>query len=128
MNYFGVKKESSDYLDEMRNKSGYRSQTTKRLIQKIKNESVRSKHSNYDVYASLPSLNMHHNNLFYHDETDDVRIEDKEENNQIENKKKKCFEYSIPNPNYSWNNSEIHDINEAQPNIEVNLNKNILEI
>ena len=111
--YFNFKKESLDDLDEMRNKIGNRSQTTKRLIKKIKNDSVRSKRSNYEVWASLPSLNTQSKDYF-NQEDDNVKIEDKEELKQNSNKKHKWFEYPIHKINSTHEIRELNYANEEQ--------------
>ena len=53
----GLNKEGQDFLEELRLRSGKRSQTTRRLIRKIHNESVKSKISlnqgKYNSYFSL---------------------------------------------------------------------------
>lgn len=56
MNHFSLKRASEDFLEELRNKSGQRSQTTRRLIRKIQHESTKSRQSKYDISASMPAL------------------------------------------------------------------------
>ena len=111
MNHFDLKRASEDFLDEMRTKSGKRSQTTRRLIRKIQHESNKSRHSNYEVCASVPTLTSIKRNLFDADNEDDegcntgndaaikaINEETKSKEDwevTITNRKNKCFEYSV---------------------------------
>ena len=93
LNHIDIKKQSQDFIEEIRNKSGMRSQTTRKLIQKIKNESGRSRISNYEVWASVPSLNSFHKDLFADKEAeeeskDQIQKEEQIETSQIHNQKK----------------------------------------
>lgn len=110
MNHFDLKKTSQDFLDEMRTKSGKRSQTTRRLIRKIQHESNKSRHSNYEAWASVPTLASVKKNLFDYANDDEgfdtakdeyikainEETKSKEDGDTIiTQKKNKCFEYSV---------------------------------
>lgn len=108
-----------------------RSQTTRKLIQKIKNESGKSRLSNYDACASVPSLNSFHNsNLFEEkeaagDSKEQTDKQDSSEPRQGQNQKKKCFEYSIHKVASTQNNSEQRP--EPQPRTFENVNAKPIE-
>lgn len=104
-NHFTLKKASEDFLDVMRSQPGKRSQTTKRLIRKIQQESSKSKRSNFEGSASLPTFNSAHHDLSHYEPHE----EDKQNEKHIEEepyqdgliKKTKPFEYSVHKVEYS---------------------------
>lgn len=59
VNHFSVKETNQDFLDEMRAKGGKRSQTTRRLIRKIQNESSKGRYEFGDNMASAPNFATH---------------------------------------------------------------------
>jgi len=63
INHFSLKKTSKDFLEEMREKCGKRSQTTRRLIRKILHKPGKSRRNNLMGFESTPNLDFNNNDL-----------------------------------------------------------------
>ena len=87
----------------MRNKSGQRSQTTRRLIRKIQNESNKSRQSQQDISTSLHVLQSVKKNLFNQSEhgirencqvSEENESDEPDQSDDADKAKNKWFEYS----------------------------------
>jgi hypothetical protein len=93
MNHFSLKRTSEDFLEELRHKSGQRSQTTRRLIRKIQHESNKSRQSKYDISASMPALLQKNKNSVSCDVFNQQFSDSEEDENQDNEQTKRKLEF-----------------------------------